>query len=49
MVHGILILKCSDIIELFSFLMNNINVKFQGRIYINRSSRYPWVVIVLPR
>ena len=26
-------LKCSDIIELFSFLMNNIYVKFQGRIY----------------
>ena len=25
-------LKCSDIIELFSFLMNNIYVKFQGRV-----------------
>ena len=37
-------LKCTDIIKLFSFLMNNIYVKFQGRILYKEV-----IVIVLPR
>ena len=43
--------KCSDIIELFSFLIYNIYVKFQGRIIYKQviGIGYPWVVIVLPR